>query len=143
MDPRDDLRPPVSETAEVVRSEEELHLGTRIVPRERVRLVKRIVSETVTRTFEVRREELVVERAALDDSVTDADDALSNDEALEIILHEEQVELVTRVVPRERVRVYVELIAEEHAVSETVRREQVEVETDASLGSSSSQATPL
>lgn len=142
MDPRDDLRTPSSETAEVVRSEEELRLGTRVVPRERVRLVKRIVSETVTRTFEVRREELVVERAALDDTVTEADDALSGDEALEIILHEEQVELVTRVVPRERVRAYVELVAEEHPVTETVRRERVEVETDAGLGAAS-EATRL
>jgi len=142
MDPRDPLRPSDPETSEVVRSEEELRLGTRVVPRERVRLVKRIVSETVTRTFEVRREELLVERAALDGSVAEAGDALSGDGALEIILHEEQVELVTRVVPRERVRAYVELVAEEHPVTETVRREEVEVETDATPDSSS-RATSL
>jgi stress response protein YsnF len=46
----------------VVRSEEELTVEKRTVARERVRLVKRVVTETVTRTVEVRREELHIER---------------------------------------------------------------------------------
>jgi stress response protein YsnF len=49
----------------IVRSEEELFVERERVPRERVRLVKRIVVETVTQTIEVRREELHVERVAL------------------------------------------------------------------------------
>jgi stress response protein YsnF/sporulation protein YlmC with PRC-barrel domain len=46
----------------VVRSEEELTVEKRIVAHERVRLVKRVVTETVTRAVEVRREELHIER---------------------------------------------------------------------------------
>lgn len=51
--------------ATVVRSEEELVIGRERVAHERVRLVKRVVTETVTQTFEVRREELHVERLPL------------------------------------------------------------------------------
>ena len=58
--------------ATVVRSEEELVIGRERVAHERVRLVKRVVTETVTQTFEVRREELHVERLPLA-GVRDAD----------------------------------------------------------------------
>ncbi len=51
---------------EVARSEEELVIAQRAVARERVRLVKRVVTETVTTTTEIRREELHVERLPLD-----------------------------------------------------------------------------
>ena len=46
----------------MIRSEEMLSVQHQRVPRERVRLVKRIVTETVTQTIEVRREELHLER---------------------------------------------------------------------------------
>lgn len=59
--------PTVEEGAVTVRSEEELVLDTQLVPRERVRLIKRVVTETVTTTTEVRREELHVERFLLDE----------------------------------------------------------------------------
>ena len=49
----------------MVRSEEELFIERERVPRERVRLVKRIVTETVTQTVEVRREEFHLERVPL------------------------------------------------------------------------------
>ena len=49
----------------MTRSEEALFVERERVPRERVRLVKRIVTETVTQTVEVRREELHVERVPL------------------------------------------------------------------------------
>ncbi len=49
----------------VVRSEEELVIGRERVAHERVRLVKRVVTETITQTYEVRREELHVERLPL------------------------------------------------------------------------------
>lgn len=58
----------------VVRSEEELVIGRERVAHERVRLVKRVVTETVTQTYEVRREELHVERLPLG-SMRDATDS--------------------------------------------------------------------
>jgi stress response protein YsnF len=50
----------------MVRSEEQLRAGTEIHETERVRIVKRIVTENVTVTVPVRREELHVERIPLD-----------------------------------------------------------------------------
>ncbi len=74
-----DVEPPPDEgletarpAVEVVRSEEELVVTARAVERERVRLVKRVVTETVTTTTEVRREELHVERLPLDMPQEDA-----------------------------------------------------------------------
>jgi stress response protein YsnF len=52
----------VDEAPEMIRAEEELVIDTRPVARERVRFVKRVVTETVTRTYELRREELHVAR---------------------------------------------------------------------------------
>ena len=49
----------------MVRSEEELFIERERVPHERVRLVKRIVTETVTQSVEVRREEFHLERVPL------------------------------------------------------------------------------
>ena len=49
----------------MIRSEESLFVDRERVPRERVRLVKRIVTETITQTIEVRREELHLERVPL------------------------------------------------------------------------------
>jgi stress response protein YsnF len=47
---------------EVIRSEEELEVGTEVRPRERVRLKKYLVTEPVTKTIPVTREEVRLER---------------------------------------------------------------------------------
>lgn len=129
MDPdRPSPLAPEPTTAEVVRSEEELLVNRRRRPVERVRVTKRIVTETVTRTFEVRREELHVERVAFEGDVRpvrDAD-ASADDEAFEIVLSEEQLVVGTRTVPRERVRVRKAVVTEEQAVEEDLRREEVD-----------------
>lgn len=59
------------ESPTVIRSEEELVIGRERVAHERVRLVKRIITETVTQTVEVRREELHVERVSVAGDTTD------------------------------------------------------------------------
>ena len=114
----------------VVRREEQLRVGVERVPTERVRLVRHVVTEQVTRTFEVRREELRIERAPVD-AVT-ADPGLASRAQsgvpLEIVLHEEELVVETRVVPRERVRVWVDTIVEQREVSARLGREEVEVE---------------
>jgi stress response protein YsnF len=68
-EPQEPLARP-DEPLAVLRSEEELVLSTRAVAHERVRLVKRIVTETVATTTEVRREELQVERLPASDEDT-------------------------------------------------------------------------
>lgn len=60
---------------EVIRSEEELVVTRESVEGGRVRLVKHIVTETVTKTVEVRREVLHVERLTGDDGDRRVDDA--------------------------------------------------------------------
>lgn len=125
--PRDDT----AETAEavsVVRSEERLLVGTETRAVERVRLRRQVVSEEVTRTVTLRREELVVEREPLaDEGVTVGGHEPATHEELEIVLHEERVEVRTVVVPVERVRVRVVRVEGESTVTEVLRREEIEL----------------
>jgi len=113
---------------EIVRSEEQLRVGTRTEVTGRVRVRKVVTSHEVTRTFTVRREELVVEHLAADDQPADTAGGAggAGPEDLELVLHEEQVVLVT--VPVERVRVRVERVSDDARVSGEVRREQIAVD---------------
>ncbi len=64
-------QPPVPATAEMVLHEEQLRITTRRVPAERVRLVRRIVTETRMVPVEIRREVVDVERTPLDGTAVD------------------------------------------------------------------------
>lgn len=68
-EPHEPLAPP-DEPLAVLRSEEELVLSPRAVAHAHVRLVKRIVTETVTTTTAVRREEFHIERLPASDEDT-------------------------------------------------------------------------
>jgi uncharacterized protein (TIGR02271 family) len=115
---------------EIIRSEERLQVGTALRPTRRLRLRKRVVSEEVTHTVTVRREELVIDEEDLDgaDLVPGGDHDFGGHD-YEIVLHEERVVTATRVVPVERVRVRVSTSTEDVAVSEVLQREQVDLET--------------
>lgn len=126
----DDLRHDPSDPG-VVRSEEEAHVTIRTTPYERVRVRRRVVVEE--RTIEVRREELVIEREPLEDAGPEADaaagtPALGAADELEIELRYEEVELVRRLVPFERVRVRRELVRREVLVDEQLEVERIAVE---------------
>ncbi|WP_286966834.1 MULTISPECIES: DUF2382 domain-containing protein [Arsenicicoccus] len=58
----------------------------------------------------------------------DDDGELQQDAAIEIVLHEEQV--VTRVVPIERVRVFVDRVTREQVVEEELAKEVVSIERE-------------
>jgi stress response protein YsnF len=128
------MEEPVREdSVEIVRSEERLSLDTRAEVSGTVRLSKRIVTEEHTVTM--RREVLVVERFPgpsgheLDASrVTEGSSPGSTPPVLELVLSEEQFEVVTRVVPRERVRVYVDAVTESVEVTESLDKEVVDVD---------------
>ncbi len=128
-------RPPAGEEGGTVitRSEEELRVGSTWRPRERVRLHKRVVTETRTYTVELRREELVIEREPASGTEGVQAEAGADDGLLEIVLHEEEVVVEKRVVPRERVRVRKERITEERPVTAELRREEIDVESDAAV----------
>lgn len=114
---------------EMILSEERVNVATRRVPTEVVRIVKHIVTEEVTRTFSVRREELRVERApytGLDEGTAGRTSAAG---PIEIVLHAEEVELVPRVVAREVARVYVDRLTEHEIVHTDLAREELEIDT--------------
>jgi uncharacterized protein (TIGR02271 family) len=114
----------------MTRSEEELTVGKTQREAGRVRLQKYVVEEEVTQTVPVRREEVRIEREPITDAnVGDATDgpAISSEEH-EVVLHEEQPVAEKRVVPKERVRLDKDVATEERQVSDTVRKEQIDVD---------------
>jgi uncharacterized protein (TIGR02271 family) len=143
---RDDFgAAPVAGTAEVVRSEERLLVGTRSHVVGRLRIAKRVVTEERVVTVTVRREELVVEQLPGADGQASLESLLVEQAAhggdradrtagpaVDLWLSEEEVEVTTRVVPRERVRVYVDTVTAHVPVSGTVAREVVDVEATGS-----------
>ena len=117
----------------MTRSEEELRVGTTERESGRVRLKKYVVEDEVTKTVPVRREEVRVEREPITDANRgDARDGPDiSDEEHEVVLHEEEVVVEKRAVPQERIRLEKDVTTEEETVSETVRKEEVDVDDDA------------
>jgi uncharacterized protein (TIGR02271 family) len=130
--PGRDVSGPSTDSA-MTRSEEELHVGTAERESGRVRLRKYVVEDEVTQTVPVRREEVRVEREPITDA--NRDDATSgpeiSSEEHEVVLREEEVVAEKRVVPKERVRLDKDVETDEREVSETLRKEQIEVDQDA------------
>jgi uncharacterized protein (TIGR02271 family) len=113
----------------MTRSEEELRVGTAERESGRVRLRKYVVTDQVEQTVPVKREEIRVEREPITDA--NAADALDgpaiSEEEHEVVLHEEEVVVDKRAVPKERVRLDKDTTTEQREVSEDVRKEQVEL----------------
>jgi len=116
----------------MTRSEEELKVGVAKREAGRARLRKYVVTENVTQTVPVQREEVRVEREPITDgNVGQAlDGPAISEEEHEVVLHEETPVVEKTVVPKERVRLDVDTHTEEQQVSEDVRSEQIEVEGD-------------
>ena len=116
----------------MTRSEEELRVGTAERERGRARLRKYVVTEQVTQTVPVRREEVRVEREPITEG--NVDRALAgpeiSEEEHEVVLHEEEPVVEKRTVPKERVRMEKDSVTEEAQVSEEVRKEQIEADGD-------------
>ena len=121
-----------ADAATFVRREERLRTGTVRVPVERVRVTKHVVVEQVTRVVEVRREELRVETLPVS-AGSELSGAAGNGQPIEMVLFEEEVEVVKRLVHRERVRISVERIAEQQSDAAELRREEVVVEPIGSI----------
>ena len=119
-------RAPAGEQA-LTRSEEELEVDTKQVPRGQAGVRKRVVTEQQHRTVPVEREELRVQREPIRAGEGDRDAEVSADERT-IELREEQPVVDKRVVPKERVRIGKEVVRDHEQVSEPVRKEQIQVE---------------
>jgi len=116
----------------MTRSEEELKVGTAERERGRARLRKYVVTEQVTQTVPVKREEVRLEREPITDGNVDQalDGPEISEEEHEVVLHEEEPVVEKRTVPKERVRMEKESVTDEAQVSEEVRKEQIEAEGD-------------
>ena len=120
----------------MTRSEEELDVGTSQRESGRARLRKYVVEDEVTKTVPVKREEVRVEREPITDANAGAatDGPAISDQEHEVVLHEEEVVTEKRAVPKERIRMDKETVTDEQQVSETVRKEQVDVDDDGRTG---------
>jgi uncharacterized protein (TIGR02271 family) len=130
-----DTSGPTTDNA-MTRSEEELSVGTREREAGRARLRKYVVTDEVTETVPVKREEIRVER----EPITDANvgDAMSgpelSEEEHEVVLSQEEVVAEKKVVPKERVRLDKDVEIQEETVSEDVSREEIEVDDEGTRG---------
>jgi uncharacterized protein (TIGR02271 family) len=111
----------------LTRSEEELEVDTKQVPRGQAGVRKRVVTEQQHRTVPVEREELRVEREPIPAGEGDSTTELAAEERT-VELREEQPVVDKRVVPKERVRIGKEVVRDQEQISEPVRKEQVEVD---------------
>ena len=115
---REDVREPVAggPEASMLRSEEQLHVGTENVETGKVRLRKHVVTEDVTRTVPVSHEEVRLEREPVADAPSSG--ALGG----ELAADEKSTE------PVERVSLEKEAVTEEERLKAELRKEQVETE---------------
>jgi uncharacterized protein (TIGR02271 family) len=116
----------------MTRSEEELRVGKTQREAGRARLRKYVVSDQVTESVPLKREEVRVEREPITDGNIDRATAGPDisEEEHEVVLHEEQAVVEKRAVPKERVRMTTDTVTEEEQVSEELRKEQIETEGD-------------
>jgi stress response protein YsnF len=112
---------------EMVRSEEELHVGKRETEAGRVRLRKWVETEPVEERVELRRETAEVIREPIDQPVAGG---TIGEEEIEVTLHEEVPVVEKETIARERVSLDRGVEVDEEVVSDDVRRERVEVEVD-------------
>jgi uncharacterized protein (TIGR02271 family) len=130
-----DTSGPTTDNA-MTRSEEELRVGKAEQEAGRVRLRKYVVEDEVTQTVPVKREEVRVEREPITDANAGAatDGPAISEEEHEVVLHEEQAVVDKQAVPKERVRLDKDTHVEEEHVSDTVRKEQIDIDDEGRTG---------
>ncbi|WP_028721408.1 PRC and DUF2382 domain-containing protein [Patulibacter americanus] len=114
----------------MTRSEEELRVGTRERETGKARLRKYVVTEQVTKTVPVSREEVRVEREPITDQNRDAatDGPAISEEEHEVTLHAEEPVVEKTAVPKERVRLDKDVVQDERTVTEEVRKERIDTD---------------
>jgi uncharacterized protein (TIGR02271 family) len=114
----------------MTRSEERLQVGTQQTEVGRARLRKYIVSENVSQTVPVSREEVRVEREPITDANAGAayDGPALSEEEHEVVLHAEKPVVAKETVPVERVRLDTQTVTEQQTVNEQVRKEVIDTD---------------
>ena len=129
-----DVSGPETDDAMTV-SEERVAVGTETREAGRARLRKHVVTENVTQTVPVQREEVRVVREPITDdnrAAAESGPAIS-DEEHEVVLHEERPVVEKEAVPVERVRLDTDTVTDDVTVSEEVRKEKVDTDVDEDL----------
>jgi uncharacterized protein (TIGR02271 family) len=112
----------------MVLSEEQLRVGTEKVETGKARLRKYVVTENVTKTVPVEREEVRLEREPIAEGDTVGADGDIGDAEQEVVLTEERVVVSKESVPVERVSLDTETVTDHEEVNEEVRKEEVEAD---------------
>ncbi|UZJ27047.1 PRC and DUF2382 domain-containing protein (plasmid) [Rhodococcus antarcticus] len=114
----------------MTRSEEQLNVGTRTEEAGRARLRKHVVTEQQTVTVPVSHEEVTIEREPITEATRG--DALNGaditEEQHEVTLHAERPVVEKETVPVERIKVGTETVTGQETVTDSVRKEQVELD---------------
>jgi uncharacterized protein (TIGR02271 family) len=126
-----DTSGPTTDNA-MTRSEERLNVGTRSEEVGRARLRKYVVTENVTETVPVTREEVRLEREPITDGNIDRalDGPAISEEEHEVVLRAETPVVEKEAVPVERVRLDKDTVTEQATVTEGLRKEEIELEGD-------------
>jgi uncharacterized protein (TIGR02271 family) len=121
----------------MTRSEEHLNVGTQRVESGRARLRKFVTTEQQTVNVPVTHDEVRIEREPITDAnIGNAlDGPAISEEEHEVVLHADQPVVTTEAVPVERVRLGTETVTDTQSVTGEVRKEQVELEDDATSSS--------
>ncbi|MFF9348881.1 PRC and DUF2382 domain-containing protein [Streptomyces sp. NPDC014734] len=119
---------------EMIRSEEQLRLGTEEYESGKARLHKYVVTENVTRTVPLTHEEVRVVREPLQpgEKATGAADIREQD--VEVTLHAERATMRKETVPVERVRMETERVTEQKEISAELRKEQIDYADGKNIG---------
>jgi len=130
-----------AESGETIRlREEELVAQKRMVEAGEVEIRKDIVAEQRTVEVPVSREEVVVERHAVERRPTGPINTADN-AVIEVPLRQEQVSFDKRLVVTEEVEIGKQAVQSTERVSDTVRREVLEVETEGQVNVAGSGTT--
>ncbi|MEE4495676.1 PRC and DUF2382 domain-containing protein [Streptomyces sp. BE230] len=111
---------------ELIRSEEQLHIGTEEYESGKARLHKYVVTENVTRTVPVSHEEVRVVREPLRPGEKTAGRTDITEQDVEVTLHAERATMRKETVPVERVRMETKKVTEQKEVSAELRKEQID-----------------
>lgn len=119
---------------ELIRSEEQLRIGTEEYESGRARLHKYVVTENVTRTVPLTHEEVRVVREPLQPGERGTGPTDIREQDVEVTLHAERATTSKETVPVERVRMETERVTEQKEVSAELRKEQIDYTDGKNIG---------
>lgn len=119
---------------ELIRSEEQLHVGKEEYESGKARLHKYVVTEEVTRTVPVSHEEVRVVREPLQPGEKTTGTTDFGEQDVEVTLHAERATVRKEAVPVERVRLETNRVTEQKEVSAEVRKEKIDYADGKDMG---------